>query len=162
MLESVPDIPEFPYQLGKKPPRQYLHEIGAQISTFITDLDLLTQTTPATWAWGSRIKYTMMLNDHEPDCTIATCGHAEQTWSTRTATPDTGDTYAAETPSDAIIEEFFTFTGQQQGLSNDNGRYMAGGGSAAGGAGVLDLWKSRGMLQQVPRDPEHPYEKILG
>lgn len=118
--------------LGKLPPKQYYQQVGVKLKDFASPKALAS--APPLWAYGSHIYYTMMLNDQLGDCTCASAGHGEHTWSTRTK--------HKEVPSDQIILEMYSRTGARQGLSNDDGRWMAGN-----GVGVLDIWKNEGMMQ---------------
>lgn len=124
---------------GKKPPKRYYGDVAVKVKDFI-DGPKLWPNVPRSVQWGKDIEFGMFVNDRKPDCSIASLGHAEQVHSTRAGKP--------EKPTDAEIMKFFHETGVDQGLSDDDGRYMEA---------VLKYYAKVGF-------PEHDggREKILG
>lgn len=131
-------------QLGKLPPLRYYEAVKVKLADY---LPTALPTAPTTAIqWGRGITFGVFLNDRLPDCTIAAWAHAEQIHSTRSGRP--------ERPTDEAVLNLFSRTGQEQGLSNDQGRWMEG---------VLRSLARTGM-QQTTADPEGAValEKILG
>lgn len=124
-------------RLGKKPALQFYSEVGVKFEQH-ANLKRLLPLAPSTVAFGSGVPYRMYLNDAEPDCTCAGVGHLIQQQTFRVHKKDPAEPYVE--PADPDVEAFFTLTGRRQGLSNNDGRWMAGN-----GAGVLDVWKSDGI-----------------
>lgn len=112
MTNGLPDV-----LLGKQPPKRYYGDIAVKLADHL-DLKKALPAVKPSQTWGGGIKFGMFLNDEEPDCTIAAPAHGNQIHSTRTHKP--------ERLTDEAVQEAFHATGIEQGLSDDDGRYMLG------------------------------------
>jgi len=104
------------YLLGKLPPKRYLSDIAIKAATYIDQAAI--DAVPLTFAWGTGITFQMFLNDRLGDCTCASRGHHNQVVSMRAKHP--------ETHTDDQIFKLYHNTGLEQGLSDQDGRYMEG------------------------------------
>lgn len=137
MTISIPDV-----MLGKMPPRRYYADVAVKLKDHI-DLKKLFPQVPTTHVYyGKGIDYKMYLNDNLPDCSCSSIGHMTQTHSKRAG--------VAELPTDDDVMELFHATGVEQGLSDDDGRYMEG---------VLKHLATKGFRETQEGGQ---YEKILG
>jgi len=125
--------------LGKQPPKKYYGEVAVKLIDHI-DLEKALPATRASQTWGGGIHFGMFLNDIKSCCTCTAYGHAEQVHSTKSRKP--------EHPKDEYVFELYHETGVEQGLSDDDGRYMLG---------VL-----KHLIEVGFKQADGSYEKILG
>lgn len=133
-------------RLGKQPPFRYYSDIKIKVASYLT-MEALSPPPSILPAIGRGIDFKMYLNDTLGDCTCAALGHKEQIDSARTHAPDV--------PTNDIIRDLYHQTGLQQGLSDNDGRYMEG---------VLKYARETGILQAAgdPTVGAGGREKILG
>lgn len=103
--------------LGKQPPLKYYGDIGVKLIEHV-DVKKVSPLVKESQTYGSGIHFGMFMNNSLPDCTIAAKAHGEQIHSTKA-----GHT---EHPTDEQVILVFHETGIEQGLSDDDGRYMLG------------------------------------
>lgn len=129
--------------LGKLPPQRYYGDIQVRLADYLTAA--LPEPPARAVQWGAGITFGIFLNDRLPDCTCAAWAHSEQIHSTRAKRP--------ERPTDENVMALFSRTGQEQGLSNNQGRYMLG---------VLRSLIRTGFAQTGDDPDGSGLEKIIG
>lgn len=116
-MAKVATVSERAPRLGKRPPFRYYADVAVKAAAFVTPRKVLP-SVPRTSTWGAGITFGVFLNDRLPDCTCAAWAHSEQIHSQRADRP--------ERPTDDAVRELFHRTGIEQGLSDNDGRYMEG------------------------------------
>jgi hypothetical protein len=101
------------YMLGKLPPKRPYAAVRIKLRDY-----LVLPTPPKYRGWAQGVNFRMYLNDTLGDCAVASIGHIAQTHTRR-------DGHEVD-PMDDQIRALYHATGIEQGLSDDDGRYMEG------------------------------------
>jgi hypothetical protein len=128
----MPTIDHTTVKLGKAPKRADRRTL--QLRNFLRP----TGTVPPTVRWDYFVdNYEMLLNDQIGDCTIATVGHMERTW---TSADEPRVPYGISTED--VLRAYIRVTGMEGGAydprtgANDNGAVVLD---------VLNLWRQEGI-----------------
>lgn len=127
------------YVLGKNPPLRYYKDVAVKAIDYV-NLAKLPNPPNTLPSIGKGITFGMFGNDRFSDCTHAALSHMEQAHSARAG--------KAERPTDGDVLYDYHQTGLEQGLTDNDGRYMEN---------VLSYMKRVGA-----RQADMSFEKIIG